>query len=297
MSQKRILIVDDEESILTVLKNSLKKLGGNYQVVTVKDGFAALDRLLEQPFDVVVTDFNMVQMDGLELMEAVKYAQPNAKLIMITAYGTKEIEAEVKRLHAFKYLTKPLEINAFRKIIKEALGAQETTLGPAKLTVLSNKKYRQICDLLARLRSEVSAQCIFLTDSSGHLVAQTGDTEKIPIENIASLLGGGMATVLEAGKTLDGDTDAVNLVYRESDQQYLYAVNVGSNMLLIIVVSRGPYSSRLGSVWYNAQQAVVTLRDQLTQEDRTMPQQVFNENMNQAFDEELSKLFSGNDTF
>jgi CheY-like chemotaxis protein len=96
MSTKHILIVDDEESILTVLKGSLKKLGPDYKVVTVTDGFTALDQILNQPFDLVVTDFNMAQMDGLELLEAIRYAQPDTRVIMITAYGSEDLEQGVQ---------------------------------------------------------------------------------------------------------------------------------------------------------------------------------------------------------
>jgi CheY-like chemotaxis protein/predicted regulator of Ras-like GTPase activity (Roadblock/LC7/MglB family) len=298
MSQKRILIVDDEESILAVLKNSLKKLGPDYQVVTVTDGFAALDKLLEKPFDVVVTDFNMAQMDGLELMEAIRFAQPNARLIMITAHGNETIETEAKRLQAFKYLTKPIKISAFREVIAEAFAHyQAEEAKNTRLLVFSNERYQQISVLIDQLRSDVGASCIFLTDTSGQLVAQNGATGEISIENIASLLGGGMATIIEAGRAMESATTAINLIYHEGPNEYLYAVNVGNHMLLIIVINRSPYSSRLGSVWYHARQAALTLNEQLEQPEQAAPDPIFSGSMNDAFEQELNKLFSDDNIF
>jgi CheY-like chemotaxis protein len=122
MAKKRVLIVDDEESILIVLKNSLTKLGPDYQVTTVTSGLVALDQLLARPFDLVVTDYSMTQMDGLELVAAIRYTQPDLPVIMMTAYATDTLEQEARRLQLYRYLTKPLDINVFRRVVQEALG-------------------------------------------------------------------------------------------------------------------------------------------------------------------------------
>ncbi len=298
MNQKRILIVDDEEAILTVLKNSLKKLGSNYKVVTVTDGFDALNELLEEPFDLVVTDYNMAQMDGLELIEAIRYAQPNAQVIMITAYGSDLVEDEVNRLQAFRYLTKPLEINTFRQIVQEALSdTAPTSTEQAKLLILSDEKYKELSQILEQLGREVGTRCSFLTDANGNIVTKTGYTENLAIENIATLLGGGIATLIEAGRTMDGDVDAINLAYREGKDEDLYVINVGQHYLLILIINRGPYSSRLGSVWYQARQTAVTLREKLAEVEAVAPQQMFEQGLNEAFDEEFDKLLIGNDLF
>jgi CheY-like chemotaxis protein len=122
MGSKRVLIVDDEESILIVLKNSLTKLGPGYQVTTVNSGLVALDQMVAQSFDLVVTDYSMAQMDGLELLAAIRYVQPDIPVIMMTAYATDALEQEAHRLRIYRYLTKPLDINVFRRVVQEALG-------------------------------------------------------------------------------------------------------------------------------------------------------------------------------
>ncbi len=291
MSHKSILIVDDEEAILTVLKNSLKKLEAHhYEVITAKDGFAALAALHKQKFDLVVTDYNMAEMDGLELMETVRYMQPEAKVLMITAYGSDILEAEARRLQAYRYLTKPLEVDMFRRIVQEALG-DFTTRRPGVL-VLSNEKHEQVSQLMAQLQADVGARCTFLTNSEGRTIARTGQTEKLPMADIASLLGGGMATLTEAGRALDDDIETINLAYHEGKREHLYAINIGHHLLLILIIDRSPYSSRLGSVWYYARQAAVNLRQTLREAEYVNPQQIFDESVEQAFDTELDKLLN-----
>lgn len=63
----------------------------------------------------------MEQINGLELIEAINHLQPTARVIMITAYGSDALEAEARRLQVYRYLTKPLEINDFRRVAREAL--------------------------------------------------------------------------------------------------------------------------------------------------------------------------------
>ena len=291
MNSKRILIVDDETSILTVLKGSLKKLGPDYQVVTTTNGFTALDEIQAQRFDLVVTDYNMAKMDGLELLEAVHYLHPSTPVIMITAYGSDAVQNEAHRLKAYRYLTKPLDINAFRQVVQEALKSQ-TAGQKVKDTNLSERRYQQVNQLLEQLRQEISARCLFVTNIQGNLIARSGNTERVPIEEIASLLGGGIATLGETGQMLDKDQEATNLVYRESKNGYLYAVNIGRQLLLILVIDRGRYSSRLGTVWYYTQQAAGNLLKILSSIDYSDTRQFFDTSLEQNFGDELDKLFA-----
>jgi two-component system, response regulator, stage 0 sporulation protein F len=227
MSKKRILIVDDEESILSVLRNSLLKLNKNYEVETRKDGFEAITLIQREKFDMVVTDYKMAGLDGLELIEAVRTMSPDTRVVLITAYGNNTIEARARELQAFRYLTKPLELDSFRQVVQEGLGddkpaAPEPAAQPpagqrsaakprrADLLVLSDERYRQISKLLSSLEEDVGARCILLTDANGRLMAHTGDIGGLEVEELGSLMGGGMASLLEVGRTLDRDEDAVN---------------------------------------------------------------------------------------
>ncbi len=290
MTDKWILIVDDEESILTVLKSSLKKLGPEYRVVTVANGQAALEQIKQRSFDLVVTDYKMAGLDGLRLLEQIRLERPETRVILMTAYGSSSVEAEASRLKAYRYIAKPLELNAFRQIVKEAVGQNKPAL--SGIFVLSENDYREVVQILHKLQAEVGARYIFLTDNEGRYIAFAGIDDNVDFRKIAALLGGSVATLHEAGQTIDDDDEAINLGYREARKGNLYVINVGRQFLLIIVIDRGPSSSRLGAVWYCAQLAAMTLRKKFEHAQYASPENMLGENLEQAIAGGLEDILS-----
>lgn len=289
MTNQRILIVDDEESILEVLRNSLRKMEAKYEVITATDGLTALEHLKENPFDLVVTDYKMAGMDGLELMEKVKSFCLDTRVILMTAYGSDAVEAEARRLQAYRYLVKPLQINTFRQVVEEALG--NMAISRPGILILSDERYKQVVDQLKTLRDNVGARCSFLAGTDGHIVAKSGDTDGLPLEQIASLMGGGIATLIESGRVFSDDKESINLAYREGSKDCLYAINIGEQLVLILVIYNGPYTSRIGSVWYYAQRTAVEMRQTLGDADFASPQQIFDKTSERDLQRELDNLF------
>jgi CheY-like chemotaxis protein len=125
---KRILIVDDEESVLFVLYNGLLRLDDDYDVEVDKahDGREALERLRDRPFDLMITDLRLPGMDGIELTEAARELDSDIAVIWVTAYDSQKARRDVERLGVYRCLDKPLEIDEIRSIAREAL---DTTLG------------------------------------------------------------------------------------------------------------------------------------------------------------------------
>jgi len=103
-----------------LLKQSLLNLGPDYEIETASSGTEALKILEENPCDLVVTDFRMRGMGGLELMRAIKSESPETMVILMTAYGSPEIVAEAKKLEVYRYITKPFPIEEFQAMVKEA---------------------------------------------------------------------------------------------------------------------------------------------------------------------------------
>ena len=119
--RKRILVVDDEVKLAFLLKQSLLNLGSEYEIETANSGVEALRIIEQDPCDLVITDFRMRGMGGLELMRTIKSGNPETPVILMTAYGSPEIVAEAKRLDAYRYITKPFPIEEFQAIVQEAL--------------------------------------------------------------------------------------------------------------------------------------------------------------------------------
>ena len=114
----RILLVDDEQSVGTLLSFPLRRDG--YEVVRAEDGREALARFAEQPFDLVVLDVMLPQIDGLEVCRRLR-ARSSVPIIMLSA-RTEEIDKVVGlELGADDYITKPFSLREFRSRIKAAL--------------------------------------------------------------------------------------------------------------------------------------------------------------------------------
>ncbi|GAB4539940.1 MAG: sigma-54 dependent transcriptional regulator [Thermodesulfovibrionia bacterium] len=117
-----ILVVDDEKHMREVLEIFLKNEG--YDVVTAKDGSAAIDAIQKEIFDLVITDLKMPRMGGLELLKAIKEVSPHTVVVIITAYGTTESAVEAMKLGAFDYIQKPFNMEDIRLVVNNAIEKQ-----------------------------------------------------------------------------------------------------------------------------------------------------------------------------
>jgi len=117
----RIMVIDDEQIVGKRLKPALEKTGNI--VETFEDGRTALERLDEQPFDIVVTDIRMDGIDGIEVLEQVLARSPRTKVIIITGYATVEVAREALSKGAFDFIAKPFKPNDLRAIIERAAKA------------------------------------------------------------------------------------------------------------------------------------------------------------------------------
>ena len=106
-------------NIRRVLQAMLRRAG--YDTVAVEDGQLALEMVQKKgPFDAVITDLKMPQMNGMELLRALTDSFPETPVIMITAHGSVESAVEAVKLGAFDYVEKPFEQNVLRQIVAKA---------------------------------------------------------------------------------------------------------------------------------------------------------------------------------
>jgi signal transduction histidine kinase len=103
----RVLVVDDEESLLAVLSQVLSKSG--YEVTAAASGEEAWDIFQTDPFPVVITDIVMKEMTGIELLQKIKEMCPDTQVIIITSYASLDTAINALRSGAYDYLFKPFE--------------------------------------------------------------------------------------------------------------------------------------------------------------------------------------------
>lgn len=118
--QVHALVVDDEEGIRFFLEETLRRAG--HVVTTASSGEKALDRLRETPFDLVVLDLKLGgRVDGLRVLEAVRWRWPETVVVILTAHGSLESAMAAIREGIDGYLLKPVEPDELRKAVQEAL--------------------------------------------------------------------------------------------------------------------------------------------------------------------------------
>ncbi len=118
----RILIVDDEQSIRVVLERTLSK---QYQIETAPSGEEALLMLQNKPYDLILLDLHMGEVNGLDVLTAANRIDPDIIVIILTAYGALESAVEALRLGAFDYIFKPVSTERLRRRVAE--GIQQRT--------------------------------------------------------------------------------------------------------------------------------------------------------------------------
>jgi DNA-binding NtrC family response regulator len=121
--QPRILIVDDEPNIRQGLAEALQDQG--YEIEQAASGEAALELLQMKPFDLVLVDLVMEEMDGIEVLREINRQWPQTEVVIITAHGTIETAVKALKEGAYDYLTKPINVKRFRSYVHNILRAQE----------------------------------------------------------------------------------------------------------------------------------------------------------------------------
>lgn len=118
---KKVLIVDDEEDLTWSIARSLTKNNALFDVTCANSGPEALDYLYKSHFDLVITDIHMPGLNGLDLTLEIRKRYPDTKVIVMTAYGSPEMEEKVNKRGTSGYIEKPFEINTLKKMIFETI--------------------------------------------------------------------------------------------------------------------------------------------------------------------------------
>ncbi|MEE9568417.1 MAG: sigma-54 dependent transcriptional regulator, partial [Candidatus Binatia bacterium] len=119
----RILIADDEPNIRQGLAEALEDQG--YEIEQAPSGEAALELLESAPFDLVLVDLVMEEMDGIQVLQEINRQWPQTEVVIITAHGTIETAVKALKEGAYDYLTKPINVKRFRSYVHNILYSRE----------------------------------------------------------------------------------------------------------------------------------------------------------------------------
>lgn len=116
-----IVLVEDEPDILIILHRLMRDLTGGYDIITVSGGTEALLQLTRRPVSLVITDYSMPGMDGLQLAAAIKATSPNTRVVVMSSYTTPQIERQAHEQYVDYYLPKPFPLNHLERIVRDVL--------------------------------------------------------------------------------------------------------------------------------------------------------------------------------
>jgi CheY-like chemotaxis protein len=121
---KEILIVDDDPMLLTILEESLKRHKDRFEIITAKDGLAAIKLLQKKPFALVVTDLHMPNINGLVLLAYLNKNYPQIPCIVMTAFGTPFLKKRLQQ-DTSHYIEKPFEIEELAQAVISCLDQED----------------------------------------------------------------------------------------------------------------------------------------------------------------------------
>ena len=187
MSKPRALVIDDEPDICELLSLTLGRM--DIETAVAGNVKSAKAQLSGQRFDICLTDMRLPDGDGLELVEWMQKNASGVPVAVITAHGNVETAVQALKLGAFDFITKPLDLQNLRNIVKNALKLDDQQAGAATRLLGDSPAMQKLRDLIDRVaRSQAP---IHITGESGtgkELVARLihesgprGDGPLIPI--------------------------------------------------------------------------------------------------------------------
>lgn len=267
MAEKHVLIVDDDRSVLRMLEFGLKKLGSNYRIHTANDMSSAVEKIEKQWFDLVITDYMMPGMTGVDLATVVRKISPDTHVVLMTAYGTNKLRNTTFSLRFDGYLNKPFTMDQIREMVRQTVNkveaAEETPVVFEDIRIDSQSAaFRDkpldkmsIQDHLQRLYVNAGTRAVLLVNAKGNPVKVVGQISHARLGRICSQIATNYYSSGELSNLLDNKRKFKASFY-EGDDYNLYVCDVNEKFLLAVVFD---VKLRPGGVWFYTKQAAMAL--------------------------------------
>jgi two-component system response regulator HydG len=218
--KKRILIIDDDLDMCTLLSRFLTKKG--YEAEVALNGAKGLARFNEEHFDIVLCDFRLGDRDGKDVLLKVKEAKPETIVIIITGYSDIKIAVDVIKMGAYDYITKPLIPDEVINVIEKALATPSNELITPSVNAKVPKSKRQYV---------ISANKEFLIGQDGETARVYSQIEIVAGTNYSIILYGESGTGKEViAKTIHETSNRRNKPFIAMDCGTLSKELAGSEL-------------------------------------------------------------------
>jgi CheY-like chemotaxis protein len=275
MALPNILVIDSDEGFGNMLKEGLVS-SGHYQAKCVHSGSNALEAVVEEMFDLVIIDMAITDMSPITLVQAIREAKNNMRIMMIPLIG-QSLPAQIGPLNIHGVLTKPFFVGDLPDMVNQALGRQTapatanipvpTPVPPTRNPVSPKKaeetstpvaeeeapipvvsvvpqetirflraNEKEILRHLDDLNIEVRAEAILLI-AGGELIAQAGMLGRKHCEELTLLVAQSSQAAAQAAKFLGEKGDSFAQSLHEGAEYRLYTLTLGKGILLSLALS------------------------------------------------------------
>jgi CheY-like chemotaxis protein len=194
MSPHHILIVEDQREVSRLLRSTLETLEAELEVVEIPSGEEAILHSTHQEVDLLIADYRLPGMSGIELMRKVQTNHPKAKIILITGQTDPKIRLDVTEAGADAFFIKPIPMADFLDAVERTLDLVQREL-PAEIVApaavaeaapAAETRGTQpaLAELVVGLHQELAAIAVFILDNTGKILARAGNPTDAKREGI-----------------------------------------------------------------------------------------------------------------
>jgi CheY-like chemotaxis protein len=222
--ERNILLVDDQRDILRLLHSTLDTLkNSEIKVFESPSGEEALLESMRRKIDLLVADYKLPGMSGVELMHKVRARHPEAGVVLITGITERKIREEILNAGALAVFDKPIPLADFLDVVERSLGLVQTIFPAEKAEGKAEERHARVSDLLANFRQDIGADAVFLLNDRGLVQARTGKLrdESMEVSLISTLMAIHSASLKVARHNHQEAFDSYH-IFEGGDQDLLF---------------------------------------------------------------------------
>ena len=225
MTAPCVLLVDDQRDIVRLLHSTLQTLGHDLDIVDAPSGEEALLESSRRKVDLLVADYLLPGISGVELMRKIKVRNPDMRVIFISGMTERKARDEMLNAGAVAIFDKPIPLADFLDAVERSLGLVRTIF-PMEMGEEAEEHRQNLSELLGGFRQKITADAVFLLNDRGRVLARAGDLYDSSME--VSLLSALMGIYSAAFK--------VSRIIRQEHLDNYHVFRGGDHDLLLIPV-------------------------------------------------------------
>jgi CheY-like chemotaxis protein len=291
MAPKRVLVVDDNREVRRMITASIKTLDAEIEVLDVPSAEEALFINASLPLDLMVIDFRLPGMSGLEMVDRLRKRKPEAKVILVTGIEDLATRQQISEAGADAFFFKPIEISNFLDAVKRCLWAASVSSHPPSLvkdqaitpsfTPIATTKVtavtavptvavvseaateptqHSLIERLTELKHQLKAVSALLVNDAGQVLEEAGNAVDISTGSalLSSLMQTFRASLQVSQAMAKGNSES--LQYFAAPRQCIYVAPVGMDHALFVVTAGYIGPDKLGMIYHSIHLAVHDLQ-------------------------------------